>query len=438
MNIRLFHARVLTMERGFEPFMGEIWIRDSKIVYVMDYSRFDRIGVDNLPMHDLLNLIHWDLEYDCNGNLLMPGFKNAHTHSPMTMLRSYADDLPLDEWLNKKIFPMEKQWNDEAMDAFTRLAILEYLSGGITSVFDMYLKPNVVGNAMRDMGMRCVLVSGLNDFTSSIAEIIDEYLKWNQGDPLVGYRLGIHAEYTCSQKLIRELSKLVEEFKTPVYMHLSETEKEVEECKERYGMTPTQFLDSNGLFEYGGGGFHCIYMSPEDMDIFEKKHLCVVTNPSSNLKLASGIAPIAEYVRRGITVAIGTDGAASNNSLDMFKEMFLVSGLSKLREKDAASLDASEVLYMATVGGARVMGLDDGDVIAPGKLADLILIDLKQPNMQPLHNIAKNIVYSGSKSNVLMTMVGGKILYDKGEFHLGQTADEIYARCERELQNIMT
>lgn len=437
MNIRLFHARVLTMERGFEPFIGEIWIRDSKIVYVMDYSRFDTIGVDNLPMHDLLNLIHWDLEYDCNGNLLMPGFKNAHTHSPMTMLRSYADDLPLDEWLNKKIFPMEKQWNDESMDAFTRLAILEYLSGGITSVFDMYLKPNVVGNAMRDMGMRCVLVSGLNDFTSSIAEIIDEYLKWNQGDPLVSYRLGIHAEYTCGQRLIRELSKLVEEFKTPVYMHLSETEKEVEECKERYGMTPTQFLDSSGLFEYGGGGFHCIYMSPEDMDIFEKKHLCVVTNPSSNLKLASGIAPIAEYVRRGITVAIGTDGAASNNSLDMFKEMFLVSGLSKLREKDAASLDASEVLYMATVGGARVMGLDDADVIAPGKLADLVLIDLKQPNMQPLHNIAKNIVYSGSKSNVLMTMVGGKILYDKGEFHLGQTADEIYARCERELQNIM-
>ena len=178
-------------------------------------------------------------------------------------------------------------------------------------------------------------------------------------------------------------------------------------------------------------------MSPEDMDIFEKKQLCVVTNPASNLKLASGIAPIAEYVRRGITVAIGTDGAASNNSLDMFKEMFLVSGLSKLREKDAASLDASEVLYMATVGGARVMGLNDADCIAPGKLADLVLIDLKQPNMQPLHNIAKNIVYSGSKSNVLMTMVGGKILYDKGEFHLGQTANEIYARCERELQNIM-
>ncbi len=191
------------------------------------------------------------------------------------------------------------------------------------------------------------------------------------------------------------------------------------------------FLDSLGLFEYGGGGFHCVHMTDRDMEVFQRRGLYAVTNPASNLKLASGIAPIAELEKRRIPVAVGTDGPASNNCLDMFREMFLITGLSKIREKDAASVDGAEVLRMATVNGAGVMGLPDADVLAEGKLADLILLDLHQPNMQPVHNIAKNIVYSGSKSNVRMTMINGRIRYRNGEFNIGESPEKIYAECSR-------
>lgn len=219
-------------------------------------------------------------------------------------------------------------------------------------------------------------------------------------------------------------------------MHLSETEAEVRACRERYGMSPVQFLDAVGMFEYGGGGYHCVHMSEEDMDIFEKRGLYVITNPASNLKLASGIAPITAFLKRGIQVAIGTDGAASNNCLDFFREMFLVSGLAKIREKDAAVADATEVLKMACVNGAKAMQLADCDILSEGKKADLIMIDLQMPNMQPLNHIAKNIVYSGSKQNVKMTMINGRILYRDGKFFVGVKPEEIYRKVNGIMQRI--
>ena len=183
------------------------------------------------------------------------------------------------------------------------------------------------------------------------------------------------------------------------------------------------------VLDYGGGGYHCVWLDEEDMDIFAKRNLSAVTNPGSNTKLASGIAPISEYLKRGINVAIGTDGPASNNCLDMFREMFLVTGLAKLREQDAAAVDALEVLKMATVNGAKAMNLPDADVLATGKQADLIMIDLHQPNMQPLNNIAKNLVYSGSKTNVKMTMIRGRILYENGQFTDAYDVEEIYRKA---------
>ena len=181
------------------------------------------------------------------------------------------------------------------------------------------------------------------------------------------------------------------------------------------------------MFAHGGGGFHCIHMTEEDLEIFKERGLYVVTNPASNMKLASGIPPLTKMLQMGIPVAIGTDGPASNNCLDMFREMFLVTGLAKLKEKDAAVVDAKEVLYMAAVQGARAIGLADCDSLAPGKQADLIMIDLHQPNMQPLNNLTKNIVYSGSKQNVVMTMIAGKILYEKGEFYVPEDVERLYA-----------
>lgn len=432
MKIRLYHARVLTMEENRPVFWGEVWVKDGKIIYLPEEGKGGReLNPEKVPE------IRWDLEIDCEGNLLMPGFKDAHTHSAMTFLRSYADDVPLQQWLNEKIFPLEAKLSGEDIYHLTRLAVLEYLTSGITSVFDMYLRPDDTARACADMGMRCVLTSGLNNFTSSIEQTEEEYLKWNSTNPLISYQLGFHSEYTCSPKLLQNVAKLAEKYYAPVYTHLAETAKEVEDCKERYGMTPAVFLDHLGIFAHGGGGYHCVHMSEQDMAVFEKQGMYVITNPASNLKLASGIAPIAEYVRRGIPVAVGTDGPASNNCLDMFREMFLVSGLSKVSEKDAASMDAMQVLHMATVAGARAMGLWQADVLAPGKQADLIMIDLHQPNMQPLHNLPKNLVYSGSKANVRMTMINGRILYRDGRFLVGESSERIYAECDRIVKRIV-
>lgn len=432
MNIRFYNARILTMEKNRDVFEGEIWIKNEKIVGVFTCRELAELSEDMFPR------IVWDAEIDCKYNLLMPGFKNAHTHSAMTFLRSYADDLPLSRWLNEKIFPMEAKLERDSIYDFTQLAVLEYLTSGITSIFDMYIDPTTVAEACMDAGMRCVLVSGLNNFTSSAELMEEEYLKFNQKNSLISYQLGFHAEYTCSKDLLCKVAELAHKYRAPVYAHMCETEKEVEECKIRYGMTPAMFLDSLGMFTYGGGGYHCVYMSPEDMDVFSMRRLHVITNPASNLKLASGIAPVAEFVKRKIPVSIGTDGPASNNCLDMFREMFLVSGLSKVREHDAASMDADKVLRMATVCGAKAMGLNKADVLAKGKFADIIMLDMQSPNMQPIHNITKNIVYSGSKSNILITMINGRILYHNGNFHIGKSPEAIYERCKNHLKRMLS
>ena len=436
MNIRLYNARILTMEKsdstlGELPiFSGEVWVKDDRIAAVIKED-----GAPKSPNQESEPMI-WDREIDCENNLLMPGFKNAHTHSPMTFLRSYADDVPLQQWLENYIFPMEEKISGEDIYHFTKLAILEYLTSGITSIFEMYLTPDDIARACIDMGMRCVLTSGLNNFTSSIEQQEEEYLRWNHSDSLISYQLGFHSEYTCSEDLIRRMAQLAHKYRAPVFTHLSETAKEVKECKARYGRTPAVFLYDMGIFDFGGGGYHCVHMTEGDLEIFGGYKLCAITNPASNLKLASGIAPIAEFERRGIPVAIGTDGPASNNCLDMFREMFLVTGLSKVREGDAASINAMRVLQMATSEGAKAMQLQDADVLSEGKYADIIMIDLHQPNMQPIHNIPKNIVYSGSKSNVCMTMINGKILYQKGVFYVNDNAEEIYTQCEKIVKRI--
>ncbi len=433
MNLRLYNARILTMEPGRDIFRGEVWVKNEKIVYVADQEEIEREWRGEGVPH-----ISWDYEVDCEENLLMPGFKDAHTHSAMTFLRSASDDVPLQSWLQEKVFPLEKKLTDQDIYQMTRLAVLEYLTSGITAIFDMYLRPDVTARACLDMGMRCVLVSGLNDFTSSITQVEEEYMHWNRKNPLISYQLGFHSEYTCDRALMVQLSGLAHRHRAPVFTHMSETMEEVRGCKKKYGMTPAFFLDSLGMFDFGGGGYHCVHMTESDMDVFQRRRMYVINNPASNAKLASGVAPIRDYVSRQIPVAIGTDGAASNNALDMFREMFLVSGLSKLREMDAASLDAMEVLRMATVNGARAMRLHRADVLAKGKLADMILLDLNQPNMQPIHNIPKNLVYSGSKANVKMTMINGKILYKDGCFNVGEKAEHIYKTCNAIVQRLLS
>lgn len=280
--------------------------------------------------------------------------------------------------------------------------------------------------------MRCVQVSGTSgqeNFEPSLWQMEERYHTLNEMDPLHSYFIGFHAEYTCSKALLEQVAAMAHKYQAPVFTHLCETKAEVEGCKERYGISPAKLLDSLGMFDYGGGGYHCVWMDEDDMEIFQRRGLSVVTNPASNAKLASGIAPISDYLKRKINVAIGTDGPASNNCLDMFREMFLVTGLAKLREKDASAVDAWEVLKMATVNGSKAMNLPETDVLEAEKQADLIMIDLHQPNMQPMNNIPKNLVYSGSKQNVKMTMIRGKILYESGQFTNAYDVEEIYRKA---------
>lgn len=426
MNIRFYNARILTMEENREIFHGEVWVKNERIIYVGDGK-----DTDSVYQEIQVPCMIWDREIDCEGNLLMPGFKNAHTHSGMTLLRSYADDLPLNDWLNKQVFPIEAKLTKEDIYELTKLAVLEYLTSGITAVFDMYLTPETIFKAFDEMGMRGVQVGGVNNFSQS-PELLEEwYLKLNGKSPLQTFQLGFHAEYTCSKDLLMKISELAHKYRAPVFTHLAETRSEVEGCMERYKMTPMAFLDSLGMFDYGGGGYHCVHMTDDDIAIMKKRGLYAVSNPGSNTKLASGIAPITRFLKAEVPVALGTDGPASNNCLDMFREMFLVTGLAKLKEEDAAAVDAMEVLKMATVNGAKAMGLSDADVLARGKLSDIIMIDLNTPNMQPLNNIAKNIVYSGSKTNIKMTMINGRILYEEGKFLTEERPEEIYKKANQ-------
>lgn len=431
MRIRMYNGRILTMEKENgqlkEWFFGEVWIKEHEIENVICYDSHKKELVEEV----------FDKEIDVKGNLLMPGFKNAHAHAPMTFLRSYADDVSLHQWLYEKVFPMEARLLPEDMKWLSKLAIMEYVTSGITSSFEMYLNLDMLAQAAIETGFRMVLCGPINSqfgtAKEAVSKLKDWYDKYSGGkyNDLVSMQLGFHAEYTTPKEMLEEIAILAREKKAPVYTHNSETKGEVLECINRYQMTPTKYFDSIGMFEYGGGGFHCNYLTEEDMDIFKEKGLYAITNPASNVKLASGIAPLTRMREKGISLAIGTDGAASNNCLDIFKEMFLVTGLQKIATEKAEAMDSDIVLEMATIKGAEAMGLENCKTISKGQLADIIVLDLQQPNMQPIHNIKKNIVYSGSKQNVLLTMVNGKILYHNGKFFIGIEKEEVYEMANK-------
>ncbi|MBR6238137.1 MAG: amidohydrolase [Lachnospiraceae bacterium] len=422
MKIRLYNARILSMKDGEDIFFGEIHV---------DGNRISFAG----KSEDAPSGISFDKEIDCGGNVLMPGFKNCHTHSGMTAFRSLADNLNLQDWLNNEIFPREAKMSGEDCYWLTKLAILEYLTSGVTAIEDMYLTPETIADACIEMGMRCELVSGLNKFGPTLEVLEERYNKLNDKHPLIGFKMGLHAEYTCDEELLKNTAKLIAKYKAPMYVHMSETKTEVDECIGRYGITPVALFDKLGLFDYGGVIYHGVWTTPEDREILKKRGVMVVSNPASNAKLASGIAPITDYLKEGIVVALGTDGPSSNNCLDMFREMYLVSALGKIREMDPLAVPATEVIKMATVNGSKTLEHSDTDILAKGKLADIIMIDLHQPNMQPILNIPNNIVYSGSKTNVKMTMIDGRILYYDGAF-TDADVDEIYAKAEEIMQRL--
>ena len=394
----------------------------------------DLVVIDNLVAYignESSSYAPFDRVIDCNGNLLMPGFKNAHAHSAMVFLRGKADDVTLQDWLFKVVFPREAHLQPSDIYHLNKVAYLEYISGGITACFDHYFYPLESAKAAEDFGMRTLLLATYDQEKTSVEQLKENYELLNgKKDGLVRYSIGFHAEYTTDDALLKGTKEAIKEIKCPFFTHISETQKEVQECVARHGKTPAKFLYDEGLFEYGGGGYHCIYLTKAEVEIFKKNNLTVVSCPGSNLKLASGVAPLTYYLKEGINIALGTDGPASNNSLDMFKEMYLAATQQKLMNEDAKAIPAFAILKMATVNGANAMNLGKADILAPNKYADIIMIDLHKPNMQPINNIITNLVYAGNKDNVIMTMINGKILYENGQYFLKESPEEIYKKAE--------
>ena len=409
------NARILKMTDE-NIIIGNLLVKDDRIAYIGGKLPKDK---------DIDEVI------DCKGNLIMPGFKNAHTHSAMTFLRSKTDDHSLQDWLFNVVLPREACLKPGDVYEMAKIAFLEYLNCGITACFDMYYSAPESAKAAEEMGMRIVLVGTYNKEFDTLEKLEKVYHSFNDKDGLVRYCFGVHAEYTLGEGELEHIVEALHALKAPMFTHICETEKEVEECIEKRGMTPVAYFEKMGAFDYGGGGYHCCYFTDEDIEIFKRHNCFVITCPGSNTKLASGIAPICKYLQKGLRVAIGTDGPASNNSLDMFKEMTLTYALQKVSLKDPTALPAFELLKMATVNGALAMGLNDSDVLEVGKKADIIEIDLHQPNMQPINNVINNIVYSGSKQNVILTMINGKILYRNGEFLIDEDVESIYDKVTK-------
>jgi len=415
MKILFKNARILTM-KDENIINGDLVVKDNLIAYIgkdsSSYAPFDRV-------------------IDCQGNLLMPGFKNAHAHSAMVFLRGKADDVSLQDWLFNVVFPREDHLIGKDIYYLNKVAYLEYISSGITACFDHYYYPLEGAKAAEEMGMRTLLLATFDQKYTRGEALYKNYHYFNdQKDGLVRYIIGFHAEYTTDDSLLKGTQETLDLLKCPFFTHIAETKKEVEECLTRHHKTPAQYMYDEGLFKYGGGGFHCVYLTKEEVKIFKENNLSIISCPASNLKLASGIAPLTYFYEQGINIALGTDGPASNNSLNMFKEMYLAATLQKVMNNDPRSIPAFEILKMATVNGAKVMGLDKADVLDVNKYADLIMIDLSKPNMQPVNNIITNLVYAGSKDNVKLTMINGRILYEDGKFFLNESVEQIYQKAE--------
>lgn len=419
--IRFYNGRILTLANDCTVQRGALWTDGDRIALVGEEP-------EQLPA--------FEREIDLQGNLLMPSFKNAHTHSGMTFLRAFAEDVPLQEWLFEKVFPYEAKLSEEDVYVFTQLAILEYLSSGTTAAFDMYLTPGTTAQASIECGMRTVLCSGVSGDAEDIDRLYQQYQQFRNYHPLVTYRLGFHAEYTSSPALRREIAKLAQAEHAPVYMHISETQKEHQECIERNGCSPAVHFEELGLWEHGGGGFHGVWLDEADRAVFRRNGLWLVSCPASNAKLASGIAPLTDCEREGVHLALGTDGPASNNALDMFREMYLGTVLQRIRCNDAAALPATSMLKAATAGAARAMGLWDCDTLEVGKQADLIVIDLTHPNLQPEHDIVRGLVFSGGKQDITLTMCAGKILYENGEYFCGLDPQAVYAEAQKRTKRL--
>ena len=365
---------------------------------------------------------HYDASQtiDATDKLVLPGFVNGHTHVPMTLMRGLHDDVTLHDWLYKYIFPAEaKNVTEEYVRWGTRLAAAEQIRGGVTTFADMYYFEDAVAEETKAAGMRGILGETWIDFPApdnkSEAEMsayTEKFLKRWQGDPLIHAAAAPHSIYTCSQKTLQDAAALARKYHAPILIHTAEMQKEWDDSQKQNGMSPVQYLDKIGILGPDVVSAHCIFVDAADRKTLAEKHVGCVHNPSSNMMLASGISPVAEMRAAGVAVGLGTDGpAGSNNDLDLMEEMDLTAKLAKISKMDPLAMNANAVVEMATIDGARAVHLEkEIGSLEPGKKADVILIDLDQPNAVPMYDIYAALAYALKGSDVRTVIIGGKVV----------------------------
>ncbi len=373
--------------------------------------------------------------YNGAGKVMMPGLYNVHCHVPMTMLRGYGDGLPLQRWLTEKIFPFEAKLTGEDVYWSTKLGAMELIASGSVSISDMYFFINDMARALDESGMKANICHGLSSFDpNTVVKDLQGYkdtltlsadaksgkygaVKPDGSDSRIKADMGLHAEYTTTESFVRQIAEGAEEEHMTVHVHISETASEHAECKQRHdGRTPVKYFSDCGIFRNKVQAAHCVYLEDEDVEIMKAAGAVAVHNPSSNLKLGSGVAPVRSYLDRGLGVALGTDGASSNNNLNMMEEMHLAAMIARGFNKDANAISAADIIRMATYEGAKVQGRELCGKLCEGWRADLIILDTNRAHMQPDFNTISNIVFSAQSSDIVLNMIDGRVVYRDGEF----------------------
>ncbi|MDO9516869.1 MAG: amidohydrolase family protein [Methanosarcinaceae archaeon] len=359
-----------------------------------------------------------DTVIDAKGGVVMPGLVNTHTHAGMTLFRGYADDLTLSDWLENHIWPAEGQLTEDDLYIGTKLACLEMIRSGTTAFVDMYIHVDKVARAVEESGMRAALSCGmidLGDKTRAKSELKEgkRFVKeWNgRAGGRITTMYGPHAPNTCSREFLIKVKEQAKKDNVKIHIHVLETEAELNQMKEQFGMCSINRLDEIGFLDSDVVAAHCVWLSDGDIDILNERGVNVSHNPVSNMKLASGIAPVPKLLAKGVNVSLGTDGCASNNNLNMFEEMKTAALLHKVNTSDPTVLPARQVLEMATVNGARAMDINSG-MLKVGCMADVIIVDMAKPHLTPLYDVPSHLVYSASGGDVRTTIVNGKVLMD--------------------------
>ena len=405
----LFHnVRVVPMTaQADEPqsWVGSVAVAEGRIAALLTS---EEAADEYLRLHPDCRVV------DGRGKLLMPGLINTHCHAGMTLQRNSADDIPLMAWLNDRIWPFEQRQTADDVALATRLGVAELLLGGVTSVVEMYFESDLTVEVFEEMGMRALV--GTNCFEATIDSAFETLLKARErcaDSPLVQVAIAPHAPYTVSPEGLERCRKFAEEENLPLMIHLAETEDELRQVEERYGMRPVALLDKVGLLTPRTIAAHCVHLTDEEIALLAERGVVVAHCAQCNMKISSGTAPVARMLQAGVTVTLATDGPASNNDLDLWEELRAAAFQQKLSTRNPLSLPAYEVLRMATVEGARAMGLaGELGIIKEGALADVILLDLQKPHLQPLGDVVSTLVYSAKASDVEMVVVGGRVVVE--------------------------